>query len=53
MSYSRERQKLAFADEGIIQIYDLRYGVKLSSLDRYQCIGYLIASTNNKHCLRL
>ncbi|CAK75255.1 unnamed protein product (macronuclear) [Paramecium tetraurelia] len=36
ISFSQKKLKLAFAFEGLVQIYDLRYGVKLQPLDRYQ-----------------
>ncbi|CAD8043036.1 unnamed protein product [Paramecium primaurelia] len=36
ISYSQQILKLAFASDGLVQIYDLRYGVKLQPLDRYQ-----------------
>jgi hypothetical protein len=42
ISNCQKKLKLAFAYEGLIQIYDLRYGLKLSPLDRYQCIIILI-----------
>ncbi|CAD8139320.1 unnamed protein product [Paramecium octaurelia] len=36
VSFSKQILKLAFALEGLVHIYDLRYGVKLQTLDRYQ-----------------
>ncbi|CAD8061054.1 unnamed protein product [Paramecium sonneborni] len=36
ITLSQKKLKLAFAFEGLVQIYDLRYGVKLQPLDRYQ-----------------